>query len=81
MLYPNLTVAMKKENVTKTDIANLLSIHFNTVTAKMDGESTTDKPFQIGFTFIEAVVIKRTFFKSYDLTWLFEFNATEDESA
>lgn len=81
MLYPNLIAAMKKEDVTKTDVANLLGIHFNTVTAKLEGESTTDKPLQVGFTFIEAVTIKRTFFKSYDLTWLFEFDSTEDKTA
>ncbi len=75
MLYPNLSKAMKKEGTTKTDIANLLGIHFNTVTAKLDGETTSDKnTYQIGFTLIEAVLIQRTFFKSYDLKWLFEFN-------
>ena len=30
---------MKDEGVTKTDIANLLGLHFNTVTAKMEGET------------------------------------------
>lgn len=75
MLYPNLVSAMTKEKVTKTDIANLLGIHFNTVTAKMEGETTSDKrSYQIGFTAIEAIILRDTFFKSYDLTWLFSFS-------
>lgn len=41
MLYPNLSNAMSKEKVTKTDISNLLGIHFNTVTAKLEGETTS----------------------------------------
>lgn len=75
MLYPNLVSAMAKEKVTKTDIANLLGIHFNTVTAKIEGETTSDKRnYQVGFTAIEAIVLRDTFFKSYDLTWLFTFS-------
>ena len=50
MIYPNLNRAMKNESVTKTDIANLLGIHFNTVTAKLEGETTSEKNmYQIGF--------------------------------
>lgn len=75
MLYPNLSTAMSEKKITKTDISNLLGIHFNTVTAKLDGETTSNKGnYQIGFTAIEAIVLKNTFFKAYDLAWLFEFN-------
>lgn len=75
MLYPNLARAMQNEHVTKTDLASLLNIHFNTVTAKLEGETTSSKSkYQIGFTVIEAVVIKNVLFKQYDLNWLFEFD-------
>ena len=75
MLYPNLIKAMKDEGVTKTDIANLLGLHFNTVTAKMEGETTSNRAvYQVGFTLIEAVMIKNIFFKRYDLSWLFDFH-------
>ena len=68
MLYPNLHKAMIKERITKTDISNLLGIHFNTVTAKLEGETTSRKnQYQIGFTVIEAITIRNTFFKSYNL--------------
>lgn len=74
MLYPNLEKAMKKEDVTKTDLANLLNLHFNTVTSKLEGETTSKKTtYQIGFTLIEAVMIRNIFFKEYDLSWLFDF--------
>ena len=74
MLYPNLSKAMKDEDVTKTDLANLLQVHFNTITAKLEGETTSQKAnYQIGFTLIEAVMIRNIFFKKYDLSWLFDF--------
>ena len=75
MLYPNLVKAMKDEGVTKTDIANLLGLHFNTVIAKLEGETSSSKAvYQVGFTLIEAVMIKNIFFKRYDLAWLFDFS-------
>lgn len=71
--YPNLSVAMGKEHVTKTDIATVLGIHFNTVTDKIEGNTTSNsKTYNIGFTIVEAVVLKNTLFKSYDLAWLFD---------
>lgn len=76
MLYPNLEKAMRKEDITKIDLANLLGLHFNTVTAKLEGETTSSKAttYQIGFTLIEAVMIRNIFFKEYDLNWLFDFH-------
>lgn len=72
---------MKEEDVTKTDLANLLQVHFNTITAKLEGETTSQKTnYQIGFTLIEAVMIKNIFFKKYDLNWLFAFK-TQTKSA
>lgn len=74
MIYPNLSQAMKNEGVTKTDLSRVLGIHFNTVTSKLDGLSTAEnKGYQIGFSAIEAMVIKETFFKKYSFDWLFKF--------
>lgn len=65
---------MNVERVTKTAISDLLGIHFNTVTAKIEGETTSEKNmYQVGFTFIEAVLIHKAFFRQYDFEWLFEF--------
>ena len=70
--YPNLVETMKKEHVTKTDIATVLGIHFNTVTDKLEGRTTSEsKTYNIGFTIVEAVVIKNTLFEKYDFNWLF----------
>lgn len=74
-LYPNLTRAMRIEGVSKNDIADLLGIHFNTVTAKLEGETTSHKnKYQIGFTFIEATTIYRAYFSNYDFLQLFSFS-------
>lgn len=73
IFYPNLAKAMKDKEVTKTDIATLLSLHFNTVTDKIEGNTTsTNKTYNIGFTFLESIIIHRIFFKEYDLVWLFD---------
>lgn len=78
MLYPNLSRTMRVEGVSKTDIAKLLDIHFNTVTSKLEGETTSTKNnYSIGFTFIEAVIIHKAFFKQYDFQWLFQFDESK----
>lgn len=71
--YPNLTKAMKDKGVTKTDISTLLGVHFNTITDKIEGNTTSaNKTYNIGFTFLESILIHRIFFKEYDLVWLFD---------
>ena len=75
MCYINLASAMSREHVTKTDISRILNIHLNTVTAKINCETASDTTrYQIGFTFLEALIIKDTFFKNYDFRWLFEMD-------
>lgn len=72
-LYPNLAKAMKEKGVTKTDLATLLGVHFNTLTDKIEGNTTSgSKTYNIGFTVLEACIISRTLFKEYDLMWLFD---------
>lgn len=73
LFYPNLAKAMKDKGVTKTDLATLLGVHFNTITDKIEGNTTSEnKTYNIGFTFLESCVIGRTLFKEYDLVWLFD---------
>ncbi len=67
---------MKDKGVTKTDLATLLGVHFNTITDKIEGNTTSEnKTYNIGFTFLESCVIGRTLFKEYDLVWLFDCDA------
>lgn len=80
MKYINLMSAMGKERVTKTDISRILNIHLNTVSAKINCETTSDAAkYQIGFTFLEALIVHDTFFKSYDFRWLFEMDLDETQ--
>lgn len=80
MKYINLVSAMGKERVTKTDISRVLNIHLNTVSAKINCETTSDAAkYQIGFTFLEALIVHDTFFKSYDFRWLFEMDLDETQ--
>lgn len=80
--YPNLEKAMKDKNVTKTDLATLLGVHFNTITDKIEGRTTSNnKKFNIGFTFLESLVISRTLFKEYDLIWLFDCETVHSVTA
>ena len=72
-MYPNLVKAMRDKGVTKTDLATLLGLHFNTITDKIEGNTTSgNKNYNIGFTILEACVISRTFFKEYNMVWLFD---------
>ena len=43
MLYPNLKKAMGIEGITKTDISRVLHIHFNTVTDRLEGNTSSKK--------------------------------------
>lgn len=78
MLYPNLARTMSTESVTRTDIATVLNISPCTVTAKMEGQTISERTkYQIGFTLVEAMTIKKVFFKKYDFQWLFDFSLAE----
>ncbi len=82
VLYPNLAKAMSDKGVTKTDLATLLGVHFNTITDKIEGKTTSsERKFNIGFTFIESSVISRTFFKEYNIEWLFACDVSNCASA
>lgn len=65
-MYSRLAEAMKKKNVTTTQIANLLGCRIATVSDKINGV------VECGFYFDEAVKIKKVFFPEYDIEYLFE---------
>lgn len=65
MLY-NLEKARQKNGVTKVDLADLLGVKYQTITEKIEGNSS--------FKFEEALLIKRTYFPEYDLIYLFSKN-------
>ena len=73
MLYPNLKKAMGIEGITKTDISRVLHIHFNTVTDRLEENTSSKKEdnYQIGFSLAEAFAIHETLLKKYDFRWLF----------
>ena len=82
VFYPNLVKAMKDKNVTKTDLATLLGVHFNTITDKIEGRTTSDnRKYNVGFTFLESLVINRTLFKEYDIVWLFDCETVHSVTA
>lgn len=84
MKYINLTCSMEREHVTKTDLSRILNIHINTVTAKINCETSAENNrYQLGFIFLEALIIHDTFFKSYDFRWLFEMDldGTQQEAS
>lgn len=83
MLYPNLKKAMGIEGVTKTDISRVLHIHFNTVTDRLEGNTTSKKEdnYQVGFTLTEAFAIHETLFKKYDFRWLFYTSETPSKAS
>lgn len=82
VFYPHLVEAMQKKGVTKTDLATLLGVHFNTITDKIEGRTTSDtKTYNVGFSFLESLVINRTLFKEYDLVWLFDCDVLHPVSA
>lgn len=62
MLY-NLEKARKDNGVTKVDLADLIGVKYQTITEKIEGNSS--------FKFEEALIIKETYFPEYDLVYLF----------
>lgn len=64
-MYKNFLVAMKQENVTFLQIAELLNCRYQTVSDIVNG--VTKK----GFYYDDAVKIKKVFFPKYDMEYLF----------
>ena len=62
--YTNLKGEIAKKGITQIEIATTLNIHPNTVTNKINGESS--------FSIEEAFEIKRCFFPEMDLSYLFK---------
>ena len=65
-MYKNLIQAMDSENITFSQIAELLKCQLRTVSEKAKGN------IESGFSVDEAITIKKVFFPSYDFFHLFE---------
>ena len=66
IMYNRLLEAMKRKNITTTQIANLLGCRIATASEKINGG------VECGFYFDEATKIKQVFFPEYDIEYLFE---------
>lgn len=71
-MYKNLAKAMKDEGITHKQIGEMLDCKYQTISDKIKGITQT------GFTYDEAVKIKKVFFPKYDIEYLFyrEINIT-----
>ena len=65
-MYENLKIEMLKKGVTNAQLANLLGIHINSVTNKLD-----HGPFSIE----DAFLIKDNLFPDLDIAYLFKRKA------
>lgn len=65
----NLEKARQDKKVTKVDMADLLGVKYQTITDKIEGETS--------FKFEEALKIQQAFFPEYDLVFLFSKNQKE----
>ncbi len=63
MEYRNLKGELAKNNISNTQVAEVLGVHINTVANKLDGRSS--------FSIEEAFKIKSYLLPSYDLYYLF----------
>lgn len=63
-MLKNLEEIRKDKGVSLVDMADLLEVKYQTVSSKINGDS----PFQ----FDEALLIQKTFFPEYQLTYLFK---------
>jgi hypothetical protein len=70
-MLKNLRAEMSRINIKPADISDLLGVRYATVIDKLNG--------RYGFSFKEALKIKRHFFPEYDIEYLFE--SEEDQSA
>lgn len=64
LMYKNLEAEMVRNNVTRTNLANLLKVRYATVIDKMNGKSR--------FFYDEALKIKTVFFPDLTLEYLFQ---------
>lgn len=62
-MYTNLKAVMAIKGVTIDSMANLLGVHRNTVSSKLDGDSE--------FTFGQAEKIQNVMFPEYNSAYLF----------
>ena len=62
-MYSNLKHAMHIDRIKITDLANVLSLHRNTISGKLNGKQD--------FLVSEAMAIHSEFFSRYDFRWLF----------
>ena len=62
-MYSNLKAVMAIKGVTIDSMANLLGVHRNTVSSKLEGDSE--------FTFGQAEQIQSTMFPEYNSSYLF----------
>ena len=65
-MYSNLDKLMKTKDITIKQISELLCCKYQTVSGKIYGS------VQIGFTYDEAVKIKKVFFPEYEIEYIFE---------
>lgn len=63
-MYPNLEVLMKLKGITIDTLANVLHVHRNTVTNKLNGTSD--------FSYFEACLIADALFPEYKHSYIFK---------
>lgn len=66
-MYSNLKFAMQADRIEIVDLANLLGLHRNTISGKLNGKQD--------FYLSEAMAIHSEFFSRYDFRWLFRKSA------
>ncbi len=64
-MYSNLLMIMKQKGITEIQLANLLECRRATISEKLNGVVAS------GFTFDEAIRIKKVFFPEYEYEFLF----------
>lgn len=62
-MYSNLKYAMHADRIEVVDLANVLGLHRNTISGKINGRQD--------FLVTEAMAIHSEFFSRYDFRWLF----------
>lgn len=65
-MYSNLTKLMQMKDITIKQISELLGCKYTTVSGKINGS------VQSGFTYDEALKIKKIFFPEYEIEYIFE---------
>lgn len=70
MAYSNLRAEMGRCKITAESLSRLLGIHRNSVSNKLNGQSS--------FSIEEAIQIKNTFFPEYEYGYLFRADAVKE---